>query len=429
MRGVIQIRAMLAAALAGLLLAGTPAARAADLPQASVSAQDIAAQAIAAATAPIAPEPAPAPEQPAAAPAPAPAPAAAQTPVESEPAAAAEAAAPPQPAAPSEPAAAPKAAAPSPAPPANVNVSVRIGSAGDDGPVSQASDGPNVNVSVRVDSPGVAGLVEQAIGSASRPATSSAPTAQAQAPAAPAAQAQDDAAPVFVWHWTWTSACGLAAPGASSRAAVELDWQWSCDAAAAAPAVPVVPVLPALPALPAGVVPAVMSLPELPTGLPGDVVPVAAFPSFGTGGPGTPTALGLADVPQQGVALSAPAASLRAPGAGPLLPVGTAATTATLLMSRPASSTGGPIAPSHARRDRHARPPDPAPISPEIPLPPIALVTTSPAGSSAAGVVFLLALALLGAAALSGPSGPRLRLRAATTRLRARAGRRLERPG
>jgi hypothetical protein len=413
---------MLAAALAGLLLAGTPAARAADLPQASVSAQDIAAQAVAAATAPIATEPAPAPKQPAAAPAPAPA--AAETPVGSGPAAPAEPAASPEPAAPSEPTAAPKAAPVSPAPPANVNVSVRIGSAGDDGPVSQASDGPNVNVSVRVDSPGVAGLVEQAIGSASRPAASSVPKAQSQAPAAPAAQSQDDAGPVVVWHWTWTSACGLAAPGASPRAAVELDWQWSCDAPAAAP---VVPVVPALPALPARVVPGVASLPAMPTGLPGDVVPVAAFPQFGTGGPGTATGPGLADGQQDGVAASA----LPAPGTGPLLAVGTAATIPTLLTSRPASSAGGPIAASRARRDRdrHARPPDPAPISPEIPLPPIAFVTTSPAGSSAAGVVFLLALALLGAAALSGPSGPRLRLRAATTRLRARAGRRLERPG
>ena len=67
MRGVIQIRALLAAALAGLLLAGTPAARADDLPQAPVSAEDIATQAVAAATAPIATEPAPAPQQPAAA--------------------------------------------------------------------------------------------------------------------------------------------------------------------------------------------------------------------------------------------------------------------------------------------------------------------------------------------------------------------------
>ena len=117
------------------------------------------------------------------------------------------------------------------------------------------------------------------------------------------------------------------------------------------------------------------------------------------------------------------ARSMAAPGAAVAVPA--------LLASSPGSSPAAAAVPRRSQRDRHrdTRPPDPAPISPEIPLPPIAFVTTSPAGSSAAGTLLLLALALAGAVALSGPSGPRLRLRAATTRLRARAGRRLERPG
>jgi hypothetical protein len=154
-------------------------------------------------------------------------------------------------------------------------------------------------------------------------------------------------------------------------------------------------------------------------------VSAGTVPRYGATGPPAATA-GSVAAPPVTVALPGRGAStVLAPGATAVLP--------TLLATRPAASPAGTTAsgPSQRDRDRHrgARRPDPAPISPEIPLPPLALVTTSPAGSNAAGAFFLLALALLGGAALSGPSGPRLRLRAATNRLRARAGRRLERPG
>lgn len=378
---------MLVAAVAALLLTGAPVAAADDVQQLPVAAEDIATQAVAAATPPAATEPVPEPEQPSAAPL---APTAAEAPP-TTPAPTPQQPVPPPPAVHETPTA--------PSSPVNVNVSVRVGSEGDDGPVAQISDGTNVNVSVRVDSPGATEAVEQAT-SPSRPL----------APATPAMQAQDGAAPTFVWHWTWTSACGLSAPGATPRGAIELDWQWSCDVPAPGPSMPGVS---AVPALPAGVVPGTIPMPAVPFG------------------PGTRGAAGAPDRgPKDAFAAAAsegpllPLAPVQPLPAGAVVPVG-----AVLFTSRPAPSAAGGAAPRGARHSRDPRRPGPAPISPEIPLPAIAFVTTSPAGSTAAGALFLLAVGLLGVVALSGPSGPRLRLRAAINRLRSRAGRRLERPG
>ena len=269
---------------------------------------------------------------------------------------------------------------------------------------------------MRIDSPGVAGLVEQATGGASRPTASAAPKAQSQAPARAVAQAQDDAEPVFVWHWTWTGACGLTAPGATPRSTVVLDWQWSCDAPAAGPATPVVP---ALPALPAGVVPGLG--PHCRRRFP------PASSRRRRSRCSAPTAPRPPRRPELGAARMTPSAAparldgLPAPRRRPsMVAAGVRGAVPALLASPPGSSAGRR---RRCRATARARPPSrraapgPGADLAEIPLPPIALVTTSPAGSSAAGALFLLALALLGVAALSGPSGPRLRLRAATNRL------------
>ncbi|MDP9346823.1 MAG: hypothetical protein M3P44_14135, partial [Actinomycetota bacterium] len=93
------------------------------------------------------------------------------------------------------------------------------------------------------------------------------------------------------------------------------------------------------------------------------------------------------------------------------------------------SGAARPGATPRPPRGAGARRRAPTPVSPDIPLPPPALVVVSAGAAPATGFVLLLAIALLGAVALTGPAGPALRLAAATRRLRSRGGRRLERPG
>lgn len=380
MGGSISIRTVHATLVATLLLAAAPGARADDLPAVvPTDAAAIAQQAVDATTAPPVSSSEAVPTPATAAPAP-------EAEAAPEPAAAPE---------PTIPAPAPKPAAPPP-PPANLNVNVRVGSGGDDGPVAQTSqDGGNVNVSVRVDSPGTTGAVEQ---SSSAPASS------------PAAKA---AAPDVVFHWTWTSACGVSTPRS-----VELDWKWSCDQAQAATvvptAVPALPGLPALPVLPVAGDPVPMALPvvlreQVPVPF---VVPVAT----GHGQAGAPPAV-----------LSAAVA--HAAAGGPWLPAFAPPITFRATRTVPAPTGAPAAAPSRHHAGTGARRPGPAPISPDIPLPPVALVVASAGGGSGISFVLLLALALLGAVALSGPAGPAMRLASAIQRQRGLGGRRLERPG
>jgi hypothetical protein len=93
--------------------------------------------------------------------------------------------------------------------PENVNVSIRINSPGDDGPVVQVT-GAGADV--------VTNVVNQIAGP---------PDPAAQAPASPPASALPDS-----WTWVWTSACfGGSGGGAPTAAAATAgwNWQWSCD--------------------------------------------------------------------------------------------------------------------------------------------------------------------------------------------------------
>ena len=97
--------------------------------------------------------------------------------------------------------------------PANVNVSIRINSPGDDGPV------------VQINNAGGTTDVEQKVEQASQPAP---PAAEAPTAAAPAPQ---PAALPDTWEWVWTSACFGGGAGAAA-AAPGWTWRWSCDAEA-----------------------------------------------------------------------------------------------------------------------------------------------------------------------------------------------------
>jgi hypothetical protein len=94
--------------------------------------------------------------------------------------------------------------------PQNVNVSIRINSPGDDGPVVQVNGaGSDVQTNI-VQAP-----------AAPRPETAPAPTE----PSPPGALPED-------WTWVWTSACfGGGSPPASPASAggPHWDWRWSCE--------------------------------------------------------------------------------------------------------------------------------------------------------------------------------------------------------
>jgi hypothetical protein len=94
--------------------------------------------------------------------------------------------------------------------PSNVNVSIRINSPGDDGPVVQSN---NAGGTAEVEQ-----IVERA---APRPE----PAAPGAGDLPPAAGDLPD-----TWEWVWTSACFGGAPSASAAAASPgWSWRWSCD--------------------------------------------------------------------------------------------------------------------------------------------------------------------------------------------------------
>ncbi len=380
MGGLINSRALSVALTLALLLPGSasaldvvvpavPDVAVPAVPQASAAVADAVAAADPGQPPVVVPAPAAAAAPPTAAPAPAPAPARADV-------------------------------APAPAP--NVNVDVRIGSAGDNGAVTQTSPGSNVNVDVRIDSPGQNGGVTQTGGGAPPPARSRPPAPQA---AAPPSSDPGGPSPTIVWHWVWTSACGANPAASALRTAVELDWRWSCDQPAlAVPGADELPVtLPVVPAV-------------------GVSVPIrAALPS--------PPSARRHGRPRRAHGLR-PAVSR-----GPLAARGAEAATPAwrAFAARPAGTLAraptGRSGPRRAAHRAHTRRPGPAPVSPEIPLLPVSLVVASAASGPSTALTFLLALALLGAVALSGPAGPVLRLASVTRRLPRHEGRRLERPG
>jgi hypothetical protein len=101
--------------------------------------------------------------------------------------------------------------------PANVNVSIRVNSPGDDGPVVQVNGSSNVVVVHAPAKPDTAA-----------PGRPAAPGARGDAP--PAAGVPDD------WEWVWTSACfggagQAAAAAAAAGAGPGWTWRWSCDEA------------------------------------------------------------------------------------------------------------------------------------------------------------------------------------------------------
>ena len=107
--------------------------------------------------------------------------------------------------------------------PSNVNVSIRINSPGDDGPV------------VQINNAGGTAVVEQIVERASAAATRSR--------AAPTGGDLPD-----TWEWVWTSACFGGAPSASAAAATPgWSWRWSCDEAGEPGGDDVVAGLPAMP--------------------------------------------------------------------------------------------------------------------------------------------------------------------------------------
>ena len=129
--------------------------------------------------------------------------------------------------------------------PENVNVSIRINSPGDDGPV------------VQVNGAG-ADVVTNVVNHIADP-----PDPAAQAPAAPPASALPDS-----WTWVWTSACfgGVRrrAPAAAAATA-GWNWQWSC-ARGRPPAGAPLPGPDAFPGMSPGDLPGLADLPALADG-------------------------------------------------------------------------------------------------------------------------------------------------------------------
>jgi hypothetical protein len=90
--------------------------------------------------------------------------------------------------------------------PSNVNVSIRINSPGDDGPV------------VQINNAGGSAVVEQVV-----------EAVQGKPQGSPGGRAESPGALPDNWEWTWTSACF----GGAARAAAAVPgwtWRWSCDA-------------------------------------------------------------------------------------------------------------------------------------------------------------------------------------------------------
>jgi hypothetical protein len=147
--------------------------------------------------------------------------------------------------------------------PENVNVSIRINSPGDDGPVVQVNNaGGPVDIDV-VDNH----------------------TPAPQAPAAPAPDAGGGGLPAN-WTWIWTSACfGGSGGGAPAAAAATTgwDWRWSCGAEDGPVGDIDVPGPDSFPDLVAPDVPTALA--EIPLAAAGELAPAAASPAKPTARP------------------------------------------------------------------------------------------------------------------------------------------------
>jgi hypothetical protein len=193
--------------------------------------------------------------------------------------------------------------------PSNVNVSIRINSPGDDGPV------------VQINNAGGSAVVEQVQQIVQRPPAQSEPVASG------GGDLPDS------WDWTWTSACFGGAPRAGAATAVPgWNWHWSCNEHAGGDAV--VPHVPGLPRLPlaggvpdlddifaaaaptfAAVMPSAAIAPERLVARP-DRRRQAESSGAGAGGAGPPPAAGRAPPAQlllAGAAAHAPPASAARP--------------------------------------------------------------------------------------------------------------------
>jgi len=107
--------------------------------------------------------------------------------------------------------------------PTNVNVSVRIASAGDNGPVTQTNVAASVAIGATSGPTAPASGTTSTTGAFQTPAT---PTAAAPL-TAPAAAAEDD---IGTWSWQWdcvsVPAISMVSPGGSSNASVPRNWTW-----------------------------------------------------------------------------------------------------------------------------------------------------------------------------------------------------------
>jgi hypothetical protein len=275
--------------------------------------------------------------------------------------------------------------------PSNVNVSIRINSPGDDGPV------------VQINTAGGSTVVEQTEQVVERPPA-------APEPAQPAGGHLPD-----TWEWVWTSACFGGAPQAGAATATPgWSWRWSCEEADDGAE----NVIAGIGVVPDGV------LPDVDEVIAAAVPTFAAAPLTAAAGPARPRARpeGRRDRPRRSSAAGGgagppPAAGGGPPRAGP----------------SPASAHAPPARPAHprhaARAEARARPDD-GPAS-----------NTSPGGdgptlgaSSALGGVAALLLGIWTAVLVTACVlvVPRLRHRrwsGLTWRLPRLSSTRLERPG
>jgi hypothetical protein len=282
----------------------------------------------------------------------------------------------------------PPAAVPAPAPagdpPANVNISIRIFSPGDDGPVTQIASGTGS-------------------GSAPGGGSGGAPPASAPAPSSPAPT-------TWNWNWNWSGA-GACDPGAvaPSRGVAGWTWNWTCGAVGGT-------------ALQLGSGTGALSLPDLGSLVPGvdlPPLPVVGVPDLSNDGAaaGHRTARGaLARAPRH----AAPSTRV-AHGA---LAQGPRIAAATFPLAAPPNARPGgerPRAGRHSRGDIGRR----GAVIPHVPDgPPVAVASSAAAATAGAAPALLetlLSLLICFAAStlLVAVGLPRLRPRAA----------RLERPG
>ena len=117
--------------------------------------------------------------------------------------------------------------------PVNVNISLRVESPGDNGPVSQDNAALGAVTAELVTTP-AAGAQSQPAAPQPAPAVQADTAPPAPAPAAPESPAATAAAPTEQWDWTWEWSCGevispdIVLPGTSSLPIWNWNWNWNC---------------------------------------------------------------------------------------------------------------------------------------------------------------------------------------------------------